>query len=216
MDHRLLEVIRLGIHLYSVRIQPRPDKPFPYLPGARAVVSTKRGRIILTGFLMSNPYEDEQLLITGISRRVVKAGQGIYVDVEPVRSNFVLRPVSDYRRNFLFFAEKEGILPIASMISAVLKIEQRSRCRVVWTLPEGAEFFENQLGLWEAMVHGRLEVVKPEHHNDLKIWLNSYLSVPGDFPDRIYICGSELFVNTLISRLVNAGMPTSLINYLIL
>lgn len=113
------------------------------------------------------------------------------------QGTFVLNPISNYKRSFIFLAQDEGIIPIYVMLQSLLYIENRSKASVYAISKNNEALFYDDIDFLKNMVHGRICCETEINKNTFSLnKLNELFEfVSKEQSPIFYVCGRKTFID---------------------
>lgn len=128
---------------------------------------------------------------------------------------FVLNPISNYKRSFIFLAQDEGIIPIYVMLQSLLYIENMSKASVYAISKNNEALFYEDIDLLKNMVHGRLRCETEKNKNTFSLnKLNELFEFASKEQSPIfYVCGGKTFIDKVADFILKKKIPIHTMQY---
>lgn len=153
--------------------------------------------------------------VTNYLAEKLKVGESL--EVSPPSGHFYVNPEPSHQKNYLMIAGGSGITPIFSMIGGILKVEPKSRIKLLYANRNSKSIiFKEKIENWLIQYPNQIEVVfflteEANIENSVKGRLakesiGEFLPKSRDESFEIYLCGPEMMTQSLEKAFIDFGV----------
>jgi ferredoxin-NADP reductase len=141
--------------------------------------------------------------------------QGDFLYISKPEGTFILNPISNYKRSFIFIAQDEGNIPLYVMLQSLLFVENMSKAAYYGITKNEEGLFFNEIDFLRNMVHGRLKCQLEFNKNTFNTnKLNELFAFTKSKQQAFFfVCGGKALIDKTADFMLKNKIPLNQLNY---